>query len=129
MKNTYIAHFAYSGKGQGTGLFFAEEVDYEVGVHVVLVAGDRLGHQHLDDPDHAAPADVLGLAKPAIAEPDDLLEVIKELFPLTGVVVLAEESDFLLAVLEVEGHSGAEGQLEDAVVLEVVGQVRTKLPQ
>lgn len=29
----------------------------------------------------------------------------------------------MLVILEAEGHAGGEGQLEDAVVLEVVGEV------
>ena len=74
----------------------------------------------MNDPYHAPPADVLGLAQTPIAEPDNFLEVVEKLLSLAGLVLFAEQSDFVFGVFEVEGDSGGEGQLEDAVVFEVV---------
>ena len=118
-----MSGFAYFGEGQWSFLFFPEKVNNLIRVHGALVASDGLGDEHLDDANHAAPADICELLQPAIGKPDNLLEVIVEHVATILRVALPQEADLLLVGGEGQGGAGAEGQLEDAVVLEVVGDV------
>jgi hypothetical protein len=120
---TNLTGLAYFGEGQRSFLFFPEQINNFIRVHCVLVTSDGLGDEHLDDSNHASPADICKLLQSAIGKPNNLLEVIVEHITTILSVAPAQEAYLLLVGRKGQGGAGAEGKLEDAVVLDVVGDV------
>lgn len=88
-----------------------------------LVPRYYLGHQHLNHPDHAAPAHILALTQTAIGKPDDLLEGIVELLATVVAEAASKERGLVLARRKGQGSSGGEGKGKHIVVSEVKGPV------
>lgn len=120
---TYLSGFTYSGKGEGSFFFFSEQIDNFIGMHCTLIPGDGLGKEHLNDADHASPSYICKLLQSSIRKPDNFLEVIVEHITLILIVDLAQETYLFFVLGKGQRSARREGKLEDAVILQIVGDV------
>ena len=117
---TYLTHFAYSRKGNWTTFLLSEPVYHTIWMHIWLIPWDSLSYQHLNDPYHASPSNILALLQPPIRKPDDFLECIVKLISAIFVVVVPKKIDLVMCWWESKGSARWKRQLEDTVILDVV---------